>query len=203
MELSIGLIVILILSVLIFSMSLYYLFTWFGRAEQLKAEIDKQTEEQILAALKTGNQLVAIPIAVQQVKRGNAATYGIGVRNIAAEGAFSMATTFSGAYTPDGRTITVDETYLTEKWLGAFANTPTFRLRKNEQKVIPQLIKADLNIAQGAPTPKGDYVFNICVYDSGLRPDNTPPSECSTGQYKNDPTVFYTAKIYQVTVRVT
>ncbi len=201
-ELSIGLIVILILSILIFSLSLYFIFKWFGQAEQLKAEIDRQTEEQIIAALKTGNQLVAIPIAIQQTKRGDAATFGVGVRNIAEQKQFSMATGFSGAYTLDGKQITVDDLFVTEKWLGGFAVTNTFALKKNEQKVIPMLIKADLNVEPKKATPKGDYVFNVCVYDEPLRPDNTPPAECSAAQFRTNSEVYYTGKIYQVTVRV-
>ena len=204
-ELAIGTIVILIISVVIFSMSLYFVFKWFGQAEQLKAEIDKQTREQIIAALKTGNQLVAIPISIQEAKRGRAVTFGVGVLNIGKEGPFSMAATFSGAYTPDGkeicRPVETCASYITQKWLGTFATTETF-LKKNEQKLLPVLIKADTNIEQGKATPKGDYVFNMCVYANPLRKDGTPPAPCTPGQFKTDPSQFYTGKIYQVAVKV-
>ena len=205
-EMSIGIIVLLILSILIFSLSIYFLFKWFSGAEQLKAEIDRQTQEQIISALKTGNQLVAIPMAIQSVKRGSPATFGAGVRNIGAQNDFSAAVSFSGAYTPDGREICrYGEScayHIEENWLGNFRSIQTFNLKKNEEKLLPIMIKADLNIDAGKPTPKGDYTFNVCVYQDRLRSDGTPPAECSAGQFKNDPGHFYTGKIYQVTVKV-
>ncbi len=202
LEMSVGLIVVLILSILIFILAMSFLFKWFGQAEELKAEIDKQTQEQILSALSSGNQLVAIPITIQTVKRGESKTFGVGIRNIEAERQFSMAAAYSAAYTPNGDALPVDVQYITDKWLGTFATTSTFILKKNEQKSLPLLIRIDAAIASGRPTPIGDYVFNVCVYPSPLRSDNTPPAPCTAGQYKNNPEVFYTQKIYQVTVKV-
>jgi len=205
-ELSIGMVVTLILTILIFSLSVYFLFNWFGKAKELQAEIDRQTKEQIMTALTAGNQLVAIPIAIQQTKRGSWAAFGVGVRNIASETQFSMSTRFSGAYTPDGREICrtgdVCADYIQEKWLGNFATTPTFTLKKNEQKIIPLPVKAELNIAQGTQTTKGDYVFNVCVYDKPLRSDGAPPWPCTIAAFDEDSSVFYTGKIYQVTVKI-
>ena len=201
-EMSIGLIVLIILSIVIFSLSLYFIFKWFGSAEELKAEIDRQTGEQITAALKTGNQLVAIPVAVQQAKRGKSASFGLGVRNIAAEKRFSMALDFSGAYYPDGMEIPVDAMYMNERWLGGFATADIGLLKRNEQRVVPFLIKADLNVAPGVPAPMGDYVFNVCVYDKPLTVAAEPPARCSIGQFKINSEAFYTSKIYQVTVKL-
>lgn len=205
-EMSVGIIVLLILSILIFSLSLYFLFKWFGSAEELKAVIDRQTQEQIVTALKSGNQLVAIPIAIQQITRGKSTTFGVGIRNIAAEKQFSMAAAFSGAYMPDGTSICSAEepcaTYIEEHWLGNFATTSTFTLKKNEEKVLPVLVKADLTVDSGRTTPKGDYTFNVCVYDAPLRSDNSAPAPCTAGQFRNNPAAFYTQKIYQVTVKV-
>lgn len=201
-EMSVGMIVIIILSVLIFSMSLYFVFKWFGSAEELKAEIDKQTKEQIMSALQSGNQLVAIPIAVQEAKRGTSANFGIGVRNIGAEKDFSLALSFSGAYQPDGKPIDCNPEYMAQNWLGAFSASNLGKLKKNEQKVFPFLIKADLNIASGRPAPKGDYIFNVCVYDVPLSVNNEAPVPCDIENFKYSSAVFYTSKIYQVTVKI-
>lgn len=200
-ELSIGIVVLLILSIIIFSLSLYFLFKWFGSAEELKAEIDKATHEQIITALKSGNQLVAIPLAIQETKKGSSVTFGVGVRNIAAEKQFSMAAAFSGAYLPNGNVIcTSDDScaaYIEEHWLGSFATMPTFNLKKNEEKVLQLLVKTGLTVDEGRSTPKGDYTYNVCVYDTP-----TPTGPCNAGQFRNNPAVFYTGKIYQVTVKV-
>ncbi len=200
-EMSIGLIVLLILSIIIFSFSIYLLFKWFGSAEELKAEIDKSTHDQIINALKSGNQLVAIPLAIQDVKRGNFVTFGVGVRNVVSEKQFSMSTTFSGAYLPNGNVICRAgescATYIEEHWLGSFATTPTFSLKKNEEKIIKLLVKSDLNVDTSIMTSKGDYTFNVCVYETPM-----PSGPCNAGQFRNNPGVFYTGKIYQVTVKV-
>jgi hypothetical protein len=202
MEFSIGMIIGIILSILIFSLSLYFVFKWFGSAEELKAEIDKQTREQILSALKTGNQLVAIPISIQEVKRGNTATFGVGVRNIAAEDSFSMAVSFSGAFTPDGKPIPVEQNYINQKWLGTSATVETFTLKKNQEQLIPILLRADVSTAPGIQSQKGDYVFNLCVYKQPIRSDGQPYAECSKNQFQINADAFYTKKIYQLVVRV-
>jgi hypothetical protein len=204
-EFSIGMIVGLILSILIFSMSLYLVFKWFGSAEELKTEIDKQTSEEISRALKTG--LVAIPISIQETKRGSAVNFGVGVRNIATEYSFSMAVSFSGAFTPDGKVIPVDKTHIDQKWLGTTATVDTFTLKKNEEKLIPLMLKADVSTAPGIPTQKGDYVFNVCVYKQQLRYDPSgigqPYAACTKEQFQLSADAFYTKKIYQIVVRVT
>lgn len=197
-ELSINFMVMFILAVLIFSMTLYFLFQWFGEAEDLGKEIDKQTQEQILAALRSGNQLVQIPFAVTEVQRGNRASFGIGVRNIASEREFRIDTQFSGTATnPAGRPIPVDVSYITQNWLGNFATGTEFRLRKGEAQVMPLNIKAAVNSAPGTSTSKGDYIFDVCVFDMS---QGTAP--CTLSSYQSNPGAFYTGRMYQVTVRV-
>ncbi len=201
MEMSVGLIVIIILSIVIFSLSIYFTFKWFGEAETLKAEIDKQTQEQITDALKTGNKLVAIPLAIQEVKRGKSANFGVGIRNIGVDRQFSFAVAFSGAYTPDGKEIPVSVDYINSNWLGAFSAMNVGNVRRNEQKIMPFLIRADLNTGAGT-TSKGDYIFNVCVYPAPLDYNLRSPVECSVGQFNAGSDLFYTGKIYQVTLKV-
>lgn len=201
-EFTVGFIVMLILTIVVFGLSISLLFKWFGQAEELQAEIDKRTQEQILAALRTGNQLVVIPFSIQEAPRGGTASFGIGVRNIGNEGQFSIALSYSGAYAPDGSTIAVDPAYIANNWLGNFYVVDTFTLKRNQQDVKPVLLRADVNVANGRPTVKGDYVFNLCVYNKPLRADGTPEAPCDVGQFRTNPSVFYTGKIYQITLRV-
>ena len=200
-ELSIGMIVVLILSILIFALSVYLVFKWFKGAEFIKAEIDKQTEEQITAALRAGNTLVAIPVAVRPAKKGDAVNFGLGIKNVGQEGDFSAALSFAGAYATNGNPIIVDEEYMNKNWLGNFNVVETFHLKKNEQKLMPIQVRAYQAIQEGVLTPKGDYVFNVCVYDKPLQ-DGMPWAECSVAQYNIAASSYYTGKIYQVTVRV-
>ena len=195
-EFSVGIIVLLIFSILIFSISVYLLFKWFGDVDTLSAEIDKQTRAEVMNSLRAGNKLVSIPFPVQVVKRGQPATFGVGERNPATSREFSMQASYSGASAPDGKPVSVDRQYVDSKWLGSFKEIGPFLLQKNEQKVMPVLIKADVNTALGVATQKGDYVFNVCVYDS------SSVAPCSLDAYKTNVAAFYSAKIYQVVVRV-
>ena len=144
-----------------------------------------------------GNNLVSIPFRVQVVKRGQPAMFGVGVRNRAASREFSMQVSYSGASAPDGESISVDRQYVDSKWLGSFKEIGPFLLQKNQQKVVPVLIRADVNTAPGVVTQMGDYVFNVCVY-----PSATPTVPCTGEQYARGSDSFYSGKIYQVVVRV-
>ena len=54
-------------------------------------------------------------------------------------------------------------------------------------------IKADNQVAPNKQTQKGDYVFNLCVFDKA-------PTNCNPGALNSD--ALYSNRIYQVTVRV-
>ena len=194
LEFSIGMIVTIIIAIVVFILAISFIFKWFGKAETLKAEIDRQTEEQILTVLRQGTSLIAVPLNIKTARKGEAVTFGIGVRNVLERREFSGSVSFSGAYYPDGRQIDVDETFLEQEWLGAFNIIPTFTLSKNEQKIIPLLVKVGM-IKPGKPAVKGDYVFNVCIFPS---PEHLP---CDPG----DPSVMgqvYTNKVYQIVVKV-
>jgi len=195
-EFSITTIVTLIIAIIIFSLSLNLIFRFFGEASELEQEIDRQTRDQLMQALKSGNQLVLVPFAVQETKRGNFATFPLGVRNIGNEKQFQVLLGFSGAYNPDGSDLTQKNSqYIEQNWIGNFKTGPPFRLKKGDSEVRPVSFKADVNTAQGIPTPKGDYVFNVCVF-APEQPTAPPP--CTPENRR----LFYTEKVYQMTVRV-
>jgi hypothetical protein len=197
LELSVNMIVMLIITILIFILAITMTYRWFRGAEVLKAEIDRQTEEQITVALRQGTSLIAIPLNLKTTKRGKAVTFGMGVRNVGAEKDFSAQISFSEAYNPDGTLISTNRDHVNREWLGRFATIDPFRLRKNEQKIIGLVVRP-MEIAPGKPAPKGDYVFNICVYETPQ-----PAQPCDLGQFKTvQGQGYYTNKMYQVTVRV-
>lgn len=192
MELSMTVIVLLIISVIIFILAIGMITNWFGKAEKLKGELDRQTEEQILSALRQGNNLVAIPISIKAAKRGDGVNFGAGVKNIGPNRQFSMSLGFSGAYSPEGREYNnVDKVYVEENWLGAFKDVPPFELSRNQVKPVPIVIMAANEVAQGITTPKGDYVFNVCVWQG-------PSQDCDVSMLDQ----VYSKRIYQVTLRV-
>lgn len=193
LEMSIGMVVMLILSVLIFILAISFLWNWYGKAETLKAEIDMQTEQQIMNALRQGNSLVSIPINVQSVQRGDPATFGVGVRNVGSPSTFTGVLSFSGAYFPDGsRNTDVDASYIEDGWLGSFRYIEPFQLDRNRMDVFPVLIQSRNRVSEQRSTAKGDYVFNLCIYDGG------DYSSCSPDMLGE----VYSNRIYQLTVRV-
>lgn len=195
LELSVTMIVLLIISVLIFILAISFLWNWYGKAETLKAEIDRQSEEQILSALRQGNSLVSVPINVKQTQRGDSVVFGVGVRNVAADNMFSGAISFADAYLPDGsRNPDVDRDFIDENWLGNFNIINDFSLKRNEMKVLPLLVKAGNQVTPSKGTPLGDYVFDVCIFSG----DNL--GYCDNSLLGSDN--LYSNRIYQLTVRV-
>ncbi|PIN76239.1 hypothetical protein COV18_00370 [Candidatus Woesearchaeota archaeon CG10_big_fil_rev_8_21_14_0_10_37_12] len=201
-EISISMIVMLILGIILFTLSLYYLTNWFGEAEELQAVLDKQTEDQIINSLRIGNKLVAIPISVQTVTKGKRVSFGLGIRNVGDPRQFSVGIVFSKAYTPDGQTIEADEQFIQDNWLGRFTAMRGGMIMRNQQQVIPIGIRAYPNIGSGKATTNGDYTFNVCVYDTSLTANNEVPHPCPRTPDEFNPAEVYTGKVYQVTVRV-
>lgn len=191
MEFSVGFLVSLIIAIFIFSLSLYFIFNWFSEAEELKGDIDRQTQERIMSTLQSSNQQVGIPISVAEVKRGDTAIFGLGIRNIGIEEEFSASMSFAAAYDEEGNQLSTDSQYITANWLGQLSTISPFTLKKNEMQVIPILIRASAQMAQGTSTQKGDYVFNVCVWQGN-------PKICELSNKENT----FTKKIHQATVRV-
>jgi len=194
-EIAISTIVTLLITILIFSMATYLLFKWFGQAREFETIIDKQTQEQIQTALRSGNQLVVIPFSVQTAKRGEMATFAMGVRNIAlTQKTFSAAISFDSAYFPDGKEMTVSKQYIESHWLGNFKTIKPFALNKNQENIQPLTIKVDANVDTNKPSSTGDYIFDVCI-----AADTSGPIVCDPSRPLS---AFYTERIYQVTVRV-
>lgn len=80
MELSINFIVMLILTITVFSLGLVFVNKLFVKAEQIKLDMDANTEEQVENLLSQG-QIVAVPIASKTVKAGEVAVFALGVVN--------------------------------------------------------------------------------------------------------------------------
>jgi hypothetical protein len=80
-ELSINFVVIMILSIAILSSSLILVKQFFGKATQLKASLDSDTESKIRGLLSSGER-VAVPLNTKEVTLGDKITFGVGISNI-------------------------------------------------------------------------------------------------------------------------
>lgn len=196
-QLTATFLVILILTIVIFTGAIYFTQRFFSTAEEMRATIDRQTEAEIESLLFQEGSLVALPRFKKTIQRGKQGNFGLGVRNILEKTEnFYVLVSFSRAFSPDEEVITTtDSDYIDTKWL--LYNPGPYRIANNEFEMIPILANVDLSMAEGVSTQKGTYSFNICVI-SGTIPSGF---DCSSPP-KPLPPAVYTGKVYKMYVEV-
>jgi archaellum component FlaG (FlaF/FlaG flagellin family) len=199
MELSVGFIVMLIIVIIVFAGSIYFIKEFFYKAEELKYEIERSTQEQIESLLQQGS-LVSLPVNIKESPIGNSETFGLGIRNVGDTKGFRVVVSFNKAIDSLGEVI-VDESYkdfINENWL--LYDTNEFYMDSNELKVLPIAVRPDFNINDGEATKTGDYLFNICVFADTVTDDTA----CSIDAFKFSETKqeYYTKKMYSLTIKV-
>ncbi len=196
-ELSMTFLVILILTIVIFTGSIYFTKKFFSTAEEMRGEISRQTEADIEALLYQEGTLIALPVFKKTVKRGRQTTFGIGVRNILERTEnFYVLVSFSKGFNLNEEIITgTDTTFINEKWL-LYRQGP-YSIPNNKLEMIPILTLGNMNMAEGVTTEKGIYSFNVCViwgtiptgFDCSNPPRPLPPD-------------IYGGKIYKIYLEV-
>lgn len=162
-ELSINFIVILIISIIIFTGSIYMTKKFFSKAEEIRKDLDSGTEDQIYSLLSDGSK-VAIPVSRKDIKRGKSDVFGLGIYNVLKdEATFEVMIVFSKAYDRDETVILNSNQgdYINEKWI--FSDARQYTLQNNEKVAVPILVKVDGKITEDVATKKGTYIFNVCV----------------------------------------
>ncbi|MBW3004434.1 hypothetical protein KY310_01215 [Candidatus Woesearchaeota archaeon] len=196
-ELSATVIVLLVITIVIFIGSLFFLKTFFSGAQEIKGEIERSTQEQIENLLRSGD-LVAIPLNKKIIKKGNGAAFGLGIRNVGAEKDFTVISNFHRAFEIDGVTeIPADPYYINDNWL-LYSEGP-YKLDSNELKLVPISVTVDHAIDDaGTSTRTGTYIFNVCVFKGDIAIDCDLEAFKSTGF----PEELYNKKVYQMLVEV-
>ena len=133
-ELSATVIVLLVITIVIFIGSMFFLKTFFTGAQEIKGEIERSTQEQIENLLRTGD-LVAIPLNKKTIKRGNGEIFGLGIRNVGAQKDFTVISNFP--YKLDSNELKLVPVSIT----------------------VDHAIDD-----YGTSTKSGTYVFNVCVF---------------------------------------
>jgi hypothetical protein len=196
LELSLTVLVLIILSILIFIGAVTLVWKFFAGAEDIKAGIDLQTEKQIDALLRGGNELVAIPVNTKSVSIGREAVYGVGIRNLGDERDFYVWLDFEDMYDRAGRRVGVayDADYIAQYWLGAFQALGPVTIAKHQHEIIEARVRAVQMVAPDTPTPRNVIAaFNVCISDQ--LPETVGPCTLDT------PTdLLYGKKIRQVYV---
>ncbi|MFC1742187.1 hypothetical protein ACFL3V_06645 [Nanoarchaeota archaeon] len=154
-ELSINFIVMLILGTAVFIGGLVFASKFFSHAENVRGNLDSQTEKQIEKLLDSGSPVV-IPISQKEIFRNKFGTFGVGV--LAREtGDYTIRVTFKKAFNPETKQdIIVDGVRVNaQSWLDDSTSTQTRNLKKNEKS------KFLVGVAVPKGAKKGTYLFDV------------------------------------------
>ena len=198
MELTVSFFVILILSVVIFAGSLYFLRQFYTSTESFRQAIDQETESELQALIRDGN-IVAIPLNKAKIAQGKGQSFWVGIQNVLdAEKPFGMTVAFSKAFTQNEEQILeADPTHINTNWV--LFNAEPQLIKNGEFKALPVRIVVGTEIGSGMRTKQGTYAFNVCVWDASF--SSSPPSDCGASS-SYDLQNWYTSKIYKIFVEV-
>jgi hypothetical protein len=151
-ELSINFIVIIIISIAIFGMGLYFVSTIFIGADKMTTIISEQEETQLEKRLMTGREKVVIPVETKTIKRGETTVFGIGIFNTEGDTkTYSIEVTKGPMYKED-RSIELTPTP------GLQTEDPVDQtIKNNEYKIAKLTVKAP------PQADKGRYQLNVQV----------------------------------------
>jgi len=200
-ELTATFLVTLILIIVIFMGSLVFTRRFFSTAEQMKAEIESQTEAEIEALLYQEGALVALPKFKKSIQIGKSDTYGLGIRNVLDDAKdFYVEIMFTKAFTIEEETIgDTEPNHINSKWL--LFNEGPYLIQNNEIMMVPILANVDRLMGDKIPTEKGIYAFNVCVY-SVNEGQAKPTFECDNPTRSEIPGIIYGQKVHKMYVEV-
>lgn len=161
-ELSIGFIVMLIITVVIFAGSLTFIGKLFSSTEEIKSALDTETQGEI-ERLVTAGQTVAVVPSVVETRTGVNNPIGVGWINILPQASdFGIVIGFSNAFDNDDQVIVEADPDTMERWL-LYSFGP-YHLERSERETALVNIKPGFQIAEGVRTKSGKYVFNVCIF---------------------------------------
>lgn len=165
-QLTMGFLVTIIISIVLLALGILFLRQLVTGAEEIKLDLDQQTESQLASLLDQGQQ-IAIPFNTQTIRRGNSHIFGIGILNIQEQGIFELSVTLSKAVDTANNEFPAQtiRNLNIPAWLRYDASG--FQLNKNERQSIPLLIQIPTN------APSGTYIFNVQVKRNNEQYDTT------------------------------
>ena len=197
-QLSVTFLVIIIITMTVFSMSLYLIRQFFVATQEVEKQITADIQREVERRLAETGERVAIPLNKRNIKPGTSHAFGLGILNTGETSTFHIKIEFAdpGHYTSDGEAITdpgsrADANWINENWI--FTDILPITLQNNEQAVIPLTVRVDKRMTPDSSTAENSvYVFNVCVAKQEI---NFP---CQSGAQEN----LYTNKIYKIYAEV-
>ena len=80
--LSMNVLVVIIISLVILGLGVSMLYSFIGGAQDIKDKLDAKTSQELERLLVNQGKMVALPLHVASVERGNDHIFGIGIMNI-------------------------------------------------------------------------------------------------------------------------
>jgi hypothetical protein len=151
--LSMNVLVVIIISLVVLGMGVTMLYSFIGGADDIKTKLDAKTAQELERLLVNQGKMVALPLHVADVERGELHIFGIGIMNVGDVGEeFYITVELSKAYDEEGGEISMAGI---SEWF-EFNNEA---IHIQEGGHIKELIA--VSVPQDAT--KGQYVFSARV----------------------------------------
>lgn len=166
-QLSMGFLVTMIISIVIFILSLMFLTDFFKQANELKMKLDDNTRSQI-ETLLAGNARVAIPIETKTIDRGEPVSFGIGIKNTMTSEYFKLGLTGSKFLPVDNPSNDLDlscDSLNVKCTVAGMSGEVYYNISRNGKTKIGINKKDTMIIAflPGEDAPRGHYIFNVYI----------------------------------------
>jgi len=227
-ELSIGMIVLITLSIIIFIASLVVLMQVFTQTETVEAVISQDTQRQIESLIGAGQSVAVVPSTLE-IDRGKDAALGVGISNNEVNTKYYIVVNaLTKAFAPDEselkiaessgatqpKTITLSDKSNFDNWF--LISASSIAIAGGERNImrlrvgVPHTIELGTGAAKKTYNiPKGTFVYNICVlkYDKSTTLTKTltaARAACREGKGPGTPPqqLYPNNKPYKVTVKV-
>jgi len=167
--LAIDTIVIVVIAMVILASGIVLMRNMIGGAEDIKTQLDVQTETELERLLIDEGKKVALPLHTVTLQAGESHVFGLGILNIGDIGDFYTTVEISKIIDDgSGEEGTADEA---ESWL--LFDGSEFPIAENEHVSLPILVDVPTD------AKKGTYIYNVEVYQVDML------GEDEDGKYDN------------------
>ena len=151
-QLSISVIVTIIIAIVLLGMGILFLNKFIGDIDEIKTELDAETDKQLSVLLESGQKL-AVPFNSFDLRRGDSKVFGVGILNIHDEQNYRLEVVFSNAFDKDDNQLP-----------GADVNV-WVRYDQSEVSILSKdQFKTAILFTVPKDAPSGTYIFNVEVY---------------------------------------
>ena len=168
--LSMNVLVVIIISLVVLGMGVAMLYSFIEGASDIKTKLDAKTNAELERLLVNQGKMVALPLHVADIERGEMHLFGIGIMNVGDFGEeFYIKIELSRAYNEDDEEITeLVKTGISDWFL---FNDETIHIQEGDH------VKESIGVIVPKDALKGQYIFAARVF--------TDKSYSSDTQYDN------------------